>query len=377
MRHAAGEMHLFFMPQMVYNLVCTTDASGTQPAHEDEAMPYVLYVALQGDDTILRFDMDPQTGKLTLADALPVAGGPAPLAVDPQRRFLYAARRGARILSSFRIEPQTGRLTHIGEVGLETDPCYIATDRAGRFVFSAYYEGAHAAVHPINAAGVASGPPVEWRATARGAHCMQADPSNRFVFVPHIAGNGPNAIYQFRFDAQTGHLTPNTPAQVSPERPDGPRHFCFHPSKPLLYFSNEQGCSITAYAFDTTTGSLSPLQTVSTLPPEGFSGHNSCSQIQITPSGTFLYAPNRGHNSIACFAVDATTGYLTALGQMPSETIPRAFSLDPNGAFLYAAGLESGRLASYKIDQHTGLLQPLDIYPVGTRPMWVLTLHLR
>ena len=188
-------------------------------------MPYVMYVAVQGDDKLARFTMDPGTGQLTLQEEIPVAGGPAPLAVDPQRRFLYVGRRGERIISSFRIEPQTGRLTHIGEVSLESDPCYMSTDRSGRFVFSAYYEAGRAAVHPINADGVAGGPPVEWRATARGAHCMQADPSNHFVFVPHIAGNGPNAIFQFRFDAQTGRLTPNTPAQVSPERPDGPRHF--------------------------------------------------------------------------------------------------------------------------------------------------------
>jgi 6-phosphogluconolactonase len=338
-------------------------------------MPYVLYVALQGDDKITRFHMDPATGKLTLQDEMAVPGGPAPLTADPQRRFLYAARRGARILSSFSIEPHTGRLTHLGEVGLETDPCYIATDRSGRFVFSAYYEGAHAAVHAIGPDGVAMGPPIEWRATARGAHCMQADPSNRFVFVPHIAGNGPNAIFQFRFDAQSGHLTPNDPPQVSPERLDGPRHFCFHPSKDMLYVSNEQGCSVTAYALHTATGTLTALQTVSTL-PAGFTGRNSCSQIQITSSGRFLYAPNRGHNSIAGFAVDATTGHLTALGQTPSETVPRAFSIDPTGTFLYAAGLESGRLAAYRIEQSTGTLQPLDIYPVGARPMWVLILSL-
>ena len=338
-------------------------------------MPYVMYVAVQGDDKLARFTLDLATGKLTLQEEIPVAGGPAPLAVDPQRRFLYVGRRGQRIISSFRIEPGSGRLSHIGEVPLETDPCYMATDRSGRFVFSAYYEGGKAAVHPINTDGVASSPPIEWRDTARGAHCMQADPSNRFVFVPHIAGNGPNAIFQFRFDAHTGRLTPNSPARVSPERLDGPRHFCFHPSKDLVYFSNEQGCSVTTYALDTATGLLTALQTVSTL-PAGYDGRNSCSQIQIAPSGKFLYAPNRGHNSIACFAVDATTGYLTALGQMPSETIPRAFSLDPTGTFLFAAGLESGRLAAYRIDQNTGVLQPLEVYPVGTRPMWVMILSL-
>jgi 6-phosphogluconolactonase len=333
-----------------------------------------MYVSLQQDDKLALFTMDPATGKLTRQGELAVAGGPAPLAVDPQRRFLYVGRRGANIVSSFRIAPGTGRLSPIGEVALETDPCYMATDRSGRFLLSAYYEGARAAVHPIGTDGVASGPPVEWLATARGAHSMQTDPSNRYAFVPHIAGNGPNAIFQFRFDAQTGHLTPNSPARVSPERPDGPRHFCFHPSKNLLYFSNEQGCSITAYALDPATGLLTSLHTVSTL-PAGYDGRNTCSQIQIAPSGKFLYAPNRGHNSIACFAVDATTGHLTPTGHMPTETIPRAFSLDPTGTFLFAAGLESGRLAAYRIDSATGLLQPLEIYPVGNRPMWVMIIR--
>lgn len=97
---------------------------------------------------------------------------------------------------------------------------------------------------------------------------------------------------------------------------------------------------------------------------------------KIAPSGRFLYAPNRGHNSIAGFAVDATTGLLTSLGQTPTEPVPRAFSLDPNGRFLYAAGLESGRLAAYRIDQDTGVLQPLKTYPVGARPMWVMILKL-
>ena len=338
-------------------------------------MPYIMYVSLQGDDKLARFTLDPTTGKLTPQGEVAIPGGPAPLAVDPQRQFLYVARRGACIISSFRIAPLTGDLTPIGEVALESDPCYIATDRSGKFLLSAYYQAGKAAVHPIGTDGAAYGPPVEWRDTARGAHCMQTDPSNRFAFVPHIAGNGPNAIFLFRFDAQTGRLTPNTPPQVSPERPDGPRHFCFHPSKDILYFSNEQGCSITAYAFDPATGGLKALQTVPTL-PAGYDGKNSCSQIQIAPSGKFLYAPNRGHNSIACFAVDAATGHLTPRGHQSTETIPRAFSLDPTGTFLYAAGLESGRLAGYRIDATTGLLQPLEVYPVGTRPMWVLILRL-
>ena len=167
--------------------------------------------------------------------------------------------------------------------------------------------------------------------------------------------------FSLSFRRPDGSSDPEHATQVSPERPDGPRHYCFHPSKDMLYFSNEQGCSITAYAFDPATGSLKALQTVPTL-PAGYDGKNSCSQIQITPSGKFLYAPNRGHNSIACFAVDATTGYLTPRGHQPTETIPRAFSLDPTGTFLYAAGLESAAWRA-TVSMTTGLLQPLKSIP--------------
>jgi 6-phosphogluconolactonase len=334
-------------------------------------MPYCLYVSVQGEDKILRFAMDPETGDLDRQEDMAVPGGPAPLTVDPARQYLYVGRRGAREISSYRIDQGTGALSLIGSVALPTDPCYLTTDRQGKFLLSAYYEGRGVAVHPIGGDGAASGPPIEWLETARGAHSIQTDPSNRFAFVPHIAGRGPNEIWQFRFDARTGQLTPNSPPKVRPEGEVGPRHFCFHPSKDILYFSNEQGCSVTAYRFDASAGTLSALQTVSTL-PAGYDGRNSCSKIQITPSGRFLYAPNRGHNSIACFAVDASTGLLTPMAHAPSETIPRAFSLDPGGKFLFAAGLESGRLAAYRIDVDSGMLQPLKIYSVGARPMWVL-----
>jgi 6-phosphogluconolactonase len=338
-------------------------------------MPYYMYVSSQGEDKLVRFAMDAATGDLERLGEVAVPGGPAPIAVDPSRRFLYVARRGENKISSYRIDQRTGELSAIGTVDLPTDPCYLATDRRGKFLLAAYYEGRGVSVHSIGDDGAASDPPIERRETARGAHSMQTDPSNRFAFVPHIAGRGPNEIWQFRFDEQTGRLTPNSPSQVRPEQPLGPRHFCFHPSKDMLYCSNEQGCSVTAYRFDTSAGTLTAMQTVSTL-PDGYSGQNSCSQIQISPSGKFLYAPNRGHNSIAGFAVDATTGLLTSIGQAPSEPVPRAFSLDPDGKFLYAAGLESGRLAAYRIDANTGVLQPLKTYPVGARPMWVMIIKL-
>ncbi len=338
-------------------------------------MPTFMYVALAGEDRILVFTLDPSTGRLERKSEVAVPGRPAPLAVDPAQRFMFVGRRGSCELSSFQIDHDTGALRHVSTVPLPSDPCFIATDRRGRSLLSAYYAAGRVAVHSIGPDGVIGATPVEWRDTARGAHCFQTDPTNRFAFVPHIAGSvGPNAIFQFRFDESTGHLTPNEPFQVIPDAPVGPRHFCFHPSKDILYFSNEQGCSVTAYHMDPATGTLRPFQTISTL-PEGFQGKNTCSQIRIAPSGRSLYAPNRGHNSIACFAVDSATGRLASLGQAPSERVPRAFNLDPDGNFLYAAGLESGRMASYRIDQGTGRLQPLEVYEVGKEPMWVLPLR--
>lgn len=336
-------------------------------------MPTQLYVSLQGDDCIRRFDLDPQTGRLDPLDPVPVPGGPAPMAVDPQGQFLHVGRRGVCEVSSFRIEPRTGDLALMAAVSLDAEPCYLAMDRQGRFLFSAYYAAGKAAVHAVNSDGTVSTPPIEWLDTATGAHALQTDPSNRFAFVPHIAGKGPNAIFQYRFDAQTGRLIPNTPARLNPPDPVGPRHFCFHPRKDIVYFSNEQGCSVTAYDLDTTAGTLRARQTVSTLPGD-FDGDNTCAQIHMTPSGHMLFAPNRGHNSMACFAVDPGTGALTPTDRIATEPVPRAFGVDPSGNFLYVAGLESGRLAAYRIDADNGALHHLDTCDVGSTPMWVTIL---
>jgi 6-phosphogluconolactonase len=186
---------------------------------------------------------------------------------------------------------------------------------------------------------------------------------------------GPNAIYQFKFDENQGRLTPNTPPILEMQEFLGPRHCCLHPSLDVVYFSNEQGCSVSAYRLDTTAGTLSALQTVTTL-PEGYSGRNTCSQIQISPSGKFLYVPNRGHNSIAGFSVNPASGELTPIGIVPTEAVPSAFSLDPEGKFLFAAGSASDRLASYRIDSNSGELTPIDTYDVGKRPMEVFAVNL-
>lgn len=150
----------------------------------------------------------------------------------------------------------------------------------------------------------------------------------------------------------------------------------FHPFRDMAYVDNEQGGSVTAYALDTKTGRLTSTQTIPTLPKD-FKGTNACAEIKIHSTGKFLYASNRGHDSIACFQVDAQDGKLTAIGQEPTEKTPRSFDLDPAGKFLLASGEASGKLAVYRIDGETGALKRLHTYDVGKQPWWVMAVELR
>ena len=349
-------------------------------------MPNALYVGLQDEDKIVAFTIDADTSQLMRQTEVPASDGPSVLAVSPDRRTLYVGHRTRPAISSFRIDQGTGGLTLLGTVSQEHAPTFLAPDRSAKYLLCAYYQGGGAAVHPLGADGAAGTPSLGWLATATGAHAIATDPSNRFAFVPHIArlqdnvleppkeNPGPNVIMQFRFDAQSGRLTPNSPFRVEQSERLGPRHYCFHPTQNVVYFSNEQDCSVTGYRLDSAAGTLSAAQTITTL-PQGYTGRNTCSQIHLTPSGRFLYVGNRGHNSIAGFSVDAA-GRLTAIGQTSTEPVPSAFSLDPAGRFVFAAGSASGRLASYRINGETGALTPLSTYVVGQRPQAVLATRL-
>ncbi len=343
-------------------------------------MAYYLYISIQEEDRIAIFTMTPKTGKLKHQGDMELKGRPAPMAMDPDRNYLFAGRRKADDygLSSFKIDHKSGGLTPNGSIPLQGDPVHISTDKTGKFLLSAYYYQKTAAVHSIGDDGTLTDPPVVWRETDFGAHYIQTDPANRYAFVPHIAEGsltGANAIFQFRFNAETGSLTPLSPTRTNPRELDGPRHICFHPGKDIVYSSNEQGNSVTVYTYDSDKGNLYPIQTVSTL-PNGYEGKNSCSQIQITPDGKYLYAPNRGHNSIACFKVNPDNGQIAAIAHASTEAVPRAFCIDPQGSFLYAAGLETGKMASYRINQDSGELEPMEVYDVGKGPMWILITEL-
>jgi 6-phosphogluconolactonase len=344
-------------------------------------MPSVLYVSLQDDDKIAVFALDNEGG-LTRVSETPASGEPSASAISPNRRVLYVAHRGAPAISSFRIDQRSGGLSPIGTVATSHAPTFLATDRSGKYLLSAYYQGGFAAVHPLGEDGAVGAPACDRLETAAGAHAIATDGSNRFSFVPHIArlndnvleplrdNPGPNFILQLKFDAGSGRLSANSPPRVEPAERLGPRHYCFHPTSDLVYFSNEQGSSVSLYRMDPASGTLSLVETVTTL-PDGFAGRNTCSQIHLTPEARFLYVANRGHNSIAGFAVDAD-GRLTAIGRVPTEPVPSAFGLDPAGRYLYAAGSASGRLAAYRIEEQTGALTPLATHEVGRRPMAVL-----
>lgn len=332
----------------------------------------LVLVALNGDNKIAIFDWDAKTGRLEKRSDIPLHGAPGPILFDHSKKFLYVGLRSTSEIASFHVDDAMERLTPLGITKLKSDPCYLSLDRSGRYLLSAYYRAGAVASHAIDADGRVVEKPRSWIRTRRYAHAIQTDPSNRFAFAPLVGRS--NRILQFLFDPDSGQLTHNKPRKIVPKPKVGPRHFCFHPRHDWIYVSNEQGSSVTHYHLDAARGTLSPGQTLSTL-PSGFTGENSCAQIHIHPSGAFLYVSNRGHDSIACFAIDPATGDLSAPSQHPTEAMPRAFGLDPDGNFLFAAGESAGTLGCFAIDQDSGLLTHQARYPVGEKPLWVLAIR--
>jgi 6-phosphogluconolactonase len=348
-------------------------AQGRTPAR------YFGYVSVRRDNRVSAFTMDAATGKVAWQQQMRVEGGPDPMALDPRGRFLYVACRDRQQMSSYRIDPATGGLSLIGTVPLQGEPIQIVTDRTGRYVLSDFFYQSTIGVHAVNDDGQIAVQPVEWRQTAYGCHGIEIDPTNRYVFVPHVArSGGPNAVAQFRFDERTGRLTPNTPAFLSLKDNEGPRHLLVHPTLNMAYSADEQGCSATAYRLDPSTGTLEKLHSISTV-PAGYpvQGQIHCSELQIHPNGRLLFVVTRGHNSIASFAIDQTTGRLSDADRVPTEPDVRPLCLDPNGRFMAAAGSggTAGRLVTYEVNASTGKMTPLEVYDAGNGPMWILMMR--
>lgn len=363
---------ILYLTLALLSLFSTVGYAQTNPSRKEHPMKYHMYVAIAGDEKILRYDLNPETGALTSVGEVEVDGGVGPLCTDPQQQYLYAGLRSTKKVSSFSIDQETGALELINTVDFDSDPCYLSTDRTGRYLFSSYYSAGVTAVNALDGTGAVTSPHRQWIKTAGHAHCIHPDRSNQFVFVPHTMPA--NAIFQFTFDETTGDLTANAAPKVKPPRGEGPRHYEFHPTKDIVYVANENGNSVTVYDMDPDNGTLTRRQNLSTL-PEDFEGDNTCAQIHIHPTGKFLYITNRGHDSVARFAVQAD-GSLEALGQTPTEPTPRVFNLDPEGNFLFAAGQGSSKMEGFRVDQETGDLTSLATYDVGKQPMWVMILKL-
>lgn len=319
----------------------------------------LAYVSIADQHRIAVLAHDPATGEFSIRSEVKLTGTPGSLCIDPTKKFLYAAIRSADSVATLEIDSATGSLTHLETVSVGLNQTYLSTDSTGRFLFGASYSGGKIAVHRITSSGLVVAEPLQTIATDRNAHSIILDPSERFVFVPHT---GPDAIYQFRFDKDSGNLPPNSPPTFTTPKLTGPRHLKFHPKLPLAYTANEQGSSSSVYRLKD-DGTLEHRQTLSTLPAD-FQGENTCAEVKIHPSGRTIYVSNRGHDSLACYLIDSETGLLTLLGIVPTEKTPRSFDISADGKTLAAAGQDSGRLAVYNVAPDTGLpalKQTLDI----------------
>lgn len=326
-----------------------------------------VYVSsrLSGYISILRLDPD---GALSEIGRGQVDREMFPLAISPDRRHLYASCRGAAVeIASFRIDPATGLLTLLGRTPIPEPLAHISTDRQGRFLFGASYLGNVIRIHPIGSRGVVQAEAAYVERHLPNAHCMMADPSNRFVFAPVLQAD---MVAQLRFDAATGMLTPNDPPAVYAKTGHGPRHIKFHPNNRFAYVINELGGTLDAYAYDIAAGRLTALQHETIMPP-GFAGAPHAAEIDIMPDGRFLYASERASSTLCAFALDSETGKLTRIGHYPTGRKPRCFAVDPFGRFVLAAGQLADCVVVHAIDQSDGALSEIGRTPVGKEPCWV------
>jgi 6-phosphogluconolactonase len=296
---------------------------------------------------------------------------PSFLAVHPSQKFLYAVNESGNFhdqksgaVSAFAIDRHTGKLTLLNQVASRgADPCYVAVDKKGRYVLVANYSGGSVAVFPVLKGGLlgeatsvlqykGSGANPE-RQESPHAHWIDFSPDNRFAIAADL---GLDQLNVYKFDSIKGSLVPNHPAVVQLRPGAGVRHFAFHPSARFAYAVNEMQSSVTSFSYDPARGTLHELQTISMLPKD-FSGKNDAAEIQVHPNGKFLYASNRGHDSIAVFSIDPEKGTLTAVEYVPTQgKAPRYFAIDPTGSRLFVANQSSGNIVVFQIDKASGRL---------------------
>ena len=290
---------------------------------------------------------------------------PVYLAVHPNGRYLYSATQlPVSSVSAFRIEPSTGRLTVLNsKSSAGSGPVFVTVDNTGSDVLVANYYGGTVAVLPIGPDGYLRDATSVithrgWGATPQRPphpHSVNLSPDNRFAIVADL---GLDRVYAYRFDPRAGKITANDPPFVETPASAGARHLSFHPNGRFAWLIEESGSSIRTLEWDAARGVFRLLGTVPTI-PEDYHHENGAAEILVHPSGRFLYGSNRGHDSIAVFAIDAVTGTLTPVEIVSTRGIrPRGFAIDPSGRYLFVANVDTQNVIEFKIDSLTGRLTP-------------------
>ncbi|MHC4682223.1 MAG: lactonase family protein, partial [Planctomycetota bacterium] len=269
-------------------------------------------------------------------------------------------------VSAYSIEQKTGSLKFLNQKPSGgAGPCHVSIDHAGKNVLVANYGSGSASVIPIESDGKLAEPTGfvhhegssvnPNRQKGPHAHSINVSPDNRFAFVADL---GIDKVMIYKLDAEKGTIAINDPPCVKLKPGAGPRHFAFHPNGRFAYVINELHCTVTAFAYEPTSGSLEEAQTITTL-PNGFDVSNSCAEVRVHPSGRFLYGSNRGHDSIAVYRIDQAKGTLTFVEHETADIkTPRNFNIDPTGKFCLVANQGSDSVVVFRIDQKTGTLEP-------------------
>jgi 6-phosphogluconolactonase len=305
------------------------------------------------------------------------------LEIDAKRRLVFAVNETDQFdgqptgaVSAFSVDPATGKLNLLNQKpSMGTGPCHLILDRAGRHVFVANYGSGSVAVLKVQPDGRLGettafvqheGKSVDPdRQDGPYAHCVTLDAANRFLFVCDL---GLDKVMIYKFDAASGKITPNELAFASVAPGAGPRHMAFRPDGRFAYVVNELNSTITAFTYDAAAGALAELQTVSTL-PEDFDGPNTCAEIAVHPNGKYVYASNRGHDSVVLFKVDGEKGTLSYVeAQSAGGKTPRHFGILPSGTHMAIANQDSDTLLLCRIDGESGRLKPSGVFAEAPMP---------
>lgn len=319
-------------------------------------------------------------GLLQAGPRFKAGGNVMPMSVSPDKRFLVAAVRSKPFTAyTYSIDRASGALKQVGSGPLAESFPYITFDRKGRFLLSASYGGHLVSVNPVGADGRV-GEPMQVIPTARNAHAIITDKTNRFVFVPHL---GTDQVFQFVFDEKSGRLSANTPPVLQLKAGSGPRHLITSPDNRFVYLLNELTATVSTLSLE--NGVLKEIDSASSLPKETKLGPGMprpqpgrdvgndiwASDIHLTPNGRFLYTAERTGSTINTFTINTANGLPSYSGSTPTEKQPRGFRIDPTGRFMVVSGEKSDMLSTYAIDPNSGSLRPVGRFPTGKGSNWV------